>query len=93
MFASYRSLLDGRYCTFEIRFFISVEYNEFQCEEIVFKTGNIANMPIYRAIENKKKIEMAVNTFQLGARKNLIQMSSDVITAVTVIIKLLTIKI
>jgi hypothetical protein len=55
MFASYRSLLDGRYCTFEIRFFISVEYNEFQCEEIVFKTGNIANMPIYRAIENKKK--------------------------------------
>jgi hypothetical protein len=55
MFASYRSLLDGRYCTFEIRFFISVEYNEFQCEEIVFKTGNIANMRIYRAIENKKK--------------------------------------
>jgi hypothetical protein len=55
MFASYRSLLDGRYCTFEIRFFISVEYNEFQCEEIVFKTGNIANMRIYRAIENKWK--------------------------------------
>jgi hypothetical protein len=41
----------------------------------------------------EKKIEMAVNTFQLVARKNLIQMSSDVITAVTVIIKLLTIKI
>jgi hypothetical protein len=34
----------------------------------------------YRAIENKKKIEMAlINTLQLAARKNLIQMSSDVI--------------
>jgi hypothetical protein len=34
-----------------------------------------------------KKIEIAViNTFQLAARKNLIQMSSDVITTVTVII-------
>jgi hypothetical protein len=33
----------------------------------------------YRAIKNKK-IEMAmVNTLQLAARKNLIQMSSDVI--------------
>jgi hypothetical protein len=40
----------------------------------------------YRAIENKK-IEMAViNMLQLAARKNLIQMSSDVITIVTVII-------
>jgi hypothetical protein len=34
----------------------------------------------YRAIENKKKIEMAlINILQLAARKNLIQMSSDVI--------------
>jgi hypothetical protein len=35
---------------------------------------------LYRAIENKKKIKMAmINTLQLAARKNLIQMSSDVI--------------
>jgi hypothetical protein len=41
----------------------------------------------YRAIENKKKIWKAmINTLQLATRKNLIQMSSDVITIVTVII-------
>jgi hypothetical protein len=35
---------------------------------------------LYRAMENKKKIERAViNTLQLATRKNLIQMSSDVI--------------
>jgi hypothetical protein len=40
------------------------------------------NRPLdkYHAIENKKKIEMAmINTLQLAARKNVIQMSSDVI--------------
>jgi hypothetical protein len=35
---------------------------------------------LYRAMENKKGIERAViNTLQLATRKNLIQMSSDVI--------------
>jgi hypothetical protein len=35
---------------------------------------------LYRAMENKKKIERAViNTLQLATHKNLIQMSSDVI--------------
>jgi hypothetical protein len=39
------------------------------------------------AIENKKKIDKAViNMLQLATRKNLIQMSLDVITLVTVII-------
>jgi hypothetical protein len=52
------------------------------------KTFNTKIVFVYycRAIENKK-IEMAViNMLQLAARKNLIQMSSDVITIVTVII-------
>jgi hypothetical protein len=35
---------------------------------------------LYREMENKKNIERAViNTLQLATRKNLIQMSSDVI--------------
>jgi hypothetical protein len=33
----------------------------------------------YRAIENKKNQMAMINTLQLAARKNLIQMSSDVI--------------
>jgi hypothetical protein len=33
----------------------------------------------YRAIENKKNEMAMINTLQLAARKNLIQMSSDVI--------------
>jgi hypothetical protein len=39
----------------------------------------------YRVIENKKIEMAAINAFQLAARKNLIQMSSDVITILTVI--------
>jgi hypothetical protein len=45
-----------------------------------------ANFYTYHAIENKKNRNGHDNTFQLAARKNLIQMSSDVITTITVII-------
>jgi hypothetical protein len=42
---------------------------------------------MYRAIENLKQIDKAViNMLQLATRKNLIQISLDVITVVTVII-------
>jgi hypothetical protein len=40
----------------------------------------------YRAIEYKKIERAVINTLQLATRKNFIQMSSDIITIVTVII-------
>jgi hypothetical protein len=41
---------------------------------------------LFVAIENKKIETAMINTLQLAARKNLIQMSSDVITIITVIL-------
>jgi hypothetical protein len=41
---------------------------------------------LFVAIENKKIETAMINTLQLAARKNLIQMLSDVITIITVIL-------